>query len=208
MGTRVEFYFGTEDSLETTLLKNLRAFREWLARAIKDEPDSYGPLALAQADSVLEKGRTALKAKDDTTALYVDKLVEAFVGDFCDHGDGQNLLEIIPLSIVNVSHYYECYKYLEKDTFLEAFWNFILNGRPLARNPNLFPYNSSDGVFYVSFATAEEVQTLHSAITKISVPGQNDNSSFFNDASLALKIAHEAVDAAYYRGVGLIITVA
>jgi hypothetical protein len=104
-------------------------------------------------------------------------------------------------SLRNISYVsnYEDRGFIRKRLGKEAgrLWDFLLDGRGVGRPDGLYPYQSGDGTFRVSFWTHEEVIYLRQCLEKFA--------PYSDYALLATYHAIKNVDA---DGLGLIITVA
>ena len=200
MGTRVQFWLGALDGLESIILDELPEFRKWYEKALKQYPEDHDPKTLKLVDEALRVGPTIFDVKSKDDAIQIDKLVEAFIGEYCDYGEGCKLLKEADGSMINVRHYYEHLKHLKEEKFVLSFWNFILNGRPLSRNSDIHPYNSEDGIFRVSYVTFEEIKKLKHDFEKLNL--------FESLQSAGLMSPIIAINNAYHAKTGMIITVA
>ena len=194
MSIRVMFHLGAKDGLETILLDGMQEFKAWYEKLGAEWPDDYDPAIMESANEVLSSGRNSFVVDDQRAAAKIDKLVDEFIGDFCD---SQLRLKSAHSSCIRYDNYWEYRDHFAIGHPIRSFWEYLLNGRPVSRNPIKFPYRSSDGIFGVSFVTEGEVVALQSAFQEVMPiePG-------------ALSIAREAVDAAYKEELGLIITFA
>lgn len=129
----------------------------------------------------------------------MDDLVSSFLGDYCDYGAGQNLLEYAHDSFMNIRNYYECSKLFKAGSNLSVFWNYILKGRPVGRDAMVLPFNSIDDGFRVSFLTATEVSIL--------LKNMETKSQSVNRYYGALNATKEALENAEFEGTGLVICV-
>lgn len=200
MGIRVTFELGAKDGLESILLIGMRDYREWLDKQSRLYPMDHDPIVLATADSILDEGRKAFEANCLEKAIEIDNLVNSFLGDYCDNGPGANLLKDISTGVIYVSNYYECVENFEPNSVPAVFWNYILKGRPIARDAEILPYNSNDSGLRVSFVTALEVESLRKTFKTMNYYGDRSAS--------ALIIAQNALEKAELEEVGLVITVA
>jgi len=200
MGTRVEFMLGAKDGLESIILKSMPQFKDWYKRCYEEYPLDFDLEIIDLTDQILSAGRSVLDVKSSKSAQQVDKLVDSFVGDYCDHGGGRKLLNFVQTKVMKVHHYYEQLEHFDKTSTAFLFWNFILKGRPLSRNAEAYPYKPTDEVFRVSYVTLGEIQKLKREF---------DNMNFFGDReSIAFVSAKDAITKAYEANTGLVMTVA
>ena len=195
MSIRVTFDLGAKDGLESMLLDGMQDFKAWYEKLVAEWPNESDPQIIESANEVLSLGRNAFDVDDQCAAVKIDKLVDEFIGAFCDHGDGQHMLKNAHNSSIRYDNYWRYRDYFAEGSLLKSFWHYLLNGRPVFRNPKQFPYRSSDGISRVAFFTATEVITFRSAFQE-AIPFEQG----------ALSIAQEALDVAYKQELGLIIT--
>lgn len=152
------------------------------------------------ADRILSEGDSVFDVEGVECATQIDKLVDAFVGAYCDHGDGKKLLKNTCHPVMKLHHYHKMFECFERDSTALSFWNFILKGRPICRNADIYPYSADDSGFRVSFASFNEVRELNREF---------ENRNFFGDRnSIAFVSAKGAINEAYEANTGLVITVA
>lgn len=197
MGIRVSFFVGAVDGLETILLDSMSDFKKWYEKLIEEWPDECDLEILESANEILAGGRDVLNVYDQASATKVDKLVDEFVGSFCDYGDGPHILKNAHESCLYLRRYAAYRDHFEIGSPLRRFWDFLLDGRPVFRDPETFPYKPTDGLFSVSFVTADEARVLLLAFLKV-MPIEVE----------VLKIARDALETAYNERLGLIMTIA
>lgn len=200
MGITVEFHLGAIDGLESIIVDALPEFREWYDEISKEYPSDFDPEMIGLIDHILTTGRSVFDVESAKSARQVDKLVDLFVGNYCDYAAGSKLLKSADNNVMKVHHYYEQLEHFDKTSAAFSFWNFILTGRPLSRNAETYPYQPSDVVFRVSYFTWDEIQKLKREF---------ENMNFFGDReSIAFVSAKGAINNAYDANTGLVITVA
>jgi len=200
MGTTVNFMLGAKDGLESIIIKSMPQFKDWYKRCYEEYPSDFDPGILELSDQILSAGRNVFDVNEPKSAKQVDKLVDLFVGDFCDYGGGRKLLNYVHTNVMKVHHYYKDLEHFDKTSTAFLFWNFILEGRPLSRNEEIYPYKPSGVVLRVSYVTLDEVQKLKHEF---------ENMNFFGDRnSIAFVSANEAINNAYEANTGLVMTVA
>ena len=202
MGIRVEFYQGARDGLESILIEHMPEFRNW-SEEQKDFPSSV----LHAAERVIEIGGDAFLADSHVAAREIDLLTDYFVCGYCDYGPGRNILGSPCTNMLKIHNYQACLPYIvaTHDLELVSWWELMLSGRPIRRNPVPFPY--SGGGIPVSFATAEEIPRFLRTLEKIRILKSNEDAREAGWAGSARSVAIEAMNIAASRKTGLVITI-
>lgn len=204
MGTFVEFWHGAEDGLLGHFLAGpLDAFQAWCVNTESEFPGDIQPTVLPLLDVVFSRGALALCATTKAEALACDELLDTYYGMFCDYVR-HDLLEPANDSILYVSRYHSIRVALEVEPSHSAelrLWSYLLNGRPVLRDPTALPYISLDNAFWLSFWSAAEValmlRTIASPFPTWLLAADPD----------ALRNTEMALASAAARGSGLIISV-
>jgi len=191
---------GAKDGLESIIIKAMPEFRDWYIKFYEEYPSHYDVEVINLADRIVSEGSSVFNVDSVECATKIDKLIDAFVGAYCDHGDGRKLLRNTHQPVMKVSHYHDVFDCFQGKSTARSFWNFILKGRPLRRNAEAYPYLPADGVFRVSFASFDEVREIKREF---------ENMNFFGDRdSIAFLSAKGAINEAYEADTGLVVTVA
>ncbi len=205
MGTYVQFWRGTEDGLLGHFLGGpLDAFRKWCIEAIADYPGDLEPAIVPLLEAVLAVGASALQAETAAQAALVDRLLDTYYGHFCD-GKCPELLESADGSLLYVRRY---------DSILEALarlpdknaelllWSYLIGGRAVQRDQAVLPYQSEDGIFRLSYWSAEETALMGRLLI-------GPVAGWLRDVDAgALECTAAAIESAMAQRTGLIITVA
>jgi len=191
---------GAKDGLESIILKSMPQFKDWYKRCYEEYPSDFDREIIDLTDQIISAGRSVLDVNNSKSAKQVDKLVDSFVGDYCDYGGGRKLLKSVNTNVMKVHHYCEQLENFDKTSTAFLFWNFILEGRPLSRNLETYPYNPSDVILRVSYVTLDEIQKLKHEFEKMNFYGDRN--------SIAFVTAKEAITNAYEASTGLVMTVA
>jgi len=196
------FWHGSPDGLGEKLLSGpLQDFERWCEDVLSEFPEDIDPDILPLLRAVQTNGRPALQAANCVEAALVDRLIETYFGMYCD-GKQPEILISAERSMLSVWRYKNIFdKARVTPEFAQAvmLWDYIFIGRPIGRDPQIFPYQSADGFFHVSYWTFDEVVFLRNAIVTIALPNDVDAS--------ALQCSMQALDAAIAQRSGLIITI-
>jgi hypothetical protein len=208
MGRRVEFCFGAQDGITGHFLASpLHEFLQWFySLTPEDYPGQrVDPLVRDLIRQVIEKGGEALVVEDANQADVVDCMIDWFYSDFCDYVR-TDLMQQADDSALYVSDFEEARSLIGGcwgKTYLR-YWDYLLNGRPVGRSSDLFPYHPRNPVVRHGFWTYEDVVALLPRMEE-----EQGHSHPTNErARDALQAAWRALSNAQSRQTGLIITVA
>ena len=121
MGTRVEFMLGAKDGLESIITNAIPEFRDWFIKLYEEYPSDYDVEVINLADRILSEGDSVFDVESVECATEIDKLVDAFVGDYCDHGDGTKLLKNTLHPVMKIHHYHKVLECFEKGSTALSF---------------------------------------------------------------------------------------
>lgn len=234
MGILVHFWLGNEDGICSHFLSApLDQFEEWASDAEAEFPNEIGTRVLDLIRDVRCRGAPALQTTNCVRALEIDRMLDMFYGHFCDFERQELLVKASP-SLVRARRYYEVTDLLRRAELSSetlGLWRFLLEGRPVLRDPEALPYNSEDGVFRLSYWTLAECSRLLPDLAQAagcdasnngalysSVPSFSERGMLFSPMEIgphgpesygrtALDIALEACARAIGEKVGLIIAV-
>lgn len=207
MSVNTEFWFGCEDGIESRFLDSIGPFRDWYEELATDPGSGYCIDLHETITRIVDSGRRALFPATQQQAGVLDAILDLFLGEYCDGGAGQNLFPPVNQSMLPTRYYESLLAPAQNlgEPHLIEFWNFLLSGRPLARDPVCFPYTPSNGVFRVSFVTAKEATALIEPIRTLDPSlGQG-----LSEAEISgLHWARDAIEKVTDSGVGLVMTAA
>jgi hypothetical protein len=236
MGIRVSFWLGAEDGICSHFLSSpLDQFEKWASDAEAEFPNEIGTGVLDVIRDVRSRGSLAFQTADPVRAVEIDRTLDQFYGCFCEFGPGQERLVYAVPSIVTVRRYHAAADLLRRAELGSGtlrLWTFLLEGRPVLRDPEALPYISEDGVFRLGYWTFAECSRLLPELAQAARCGPPDNGAlyssvrYFSEQGMlsgpveigpespesygrgALDIALNAIARAVGEKVGLIITVA
>ena len=205
MGTYVEFWHGSVDGLLGHFVSSpLESFRSWCVEVNSEFPGDIETSILPLLDAVMGEGPLALNATTKVEALLCDQLIDTYYGMFCDWGPGRDLLERANDHMLYARRFESVMLALEKQPahhVEKLLWFYLLNGRPVVRDPAVLPYESSDNAFWLSYWSAAEVALM----SRMFAPPL---AAWLLAADAgALRDTEIALTAATARGTGLIISV-
>ena len=204
MGVRVSFYIGSKDGALTHFLESpLQDFRAWHLEQLREWPEDVDARLTPIIDDVLDRRAAALCPQSGSHAWLIDRVVDCFYGEFCDHVQS-HLLKGADDACLYVRGYanLDAVGSVIGPDLLRT-WQYLLNGRALGREATHYPYDSADGVYRLGFWTRSEAAQLHSRFKDrgpLSALVPTDNVG-------AMESARRAVATAFQAGTGLIISV-
>ena len=167
MGIRVEFFLGEPARM---LVHEASRFLPWYEDYVTD-PDSYLPTErddCVPADSVqivrgmVDRGESALRAQNSSEAAQIDHIVDTFFCAYCDYGPGRKLRIEAGNTAYHARHYWHISESVcdHASPELAKWWPFLINGRPVGRSADLYPYKPNEKLIRVGFATPDELEAL------------------------------------------------
>lgn len=203
MGIYLQFWHCHPDGLaEEFLAGPLGDFESWCHTTLEDFPGDIEPDVIPLLQAVRTHDHSALFATNRSEAMLVDHLIDVYYGLFCDIAR-PDLKRAADSSLLAAERYRRLF-----DTVTEPpgsrraleLWNCAFNGRPICRDPTVFPYTSRDGVFHISYWSSEEVTILHKTIATLLIPPSID--------SRVTTATINALANAHAQKSGLVVTVA
>jgi len=204
MSIVVMFWHGSHDGLLGHFLSGpLDDFRIWCLASEEQFPGELHPALVPLLDAVLREGPDALRPTTAAEAWVVDRLLDTYCGIFasCDRPD---LMQSTVEAFLRVSRYETILAALSQwphHRTARRLWSYLLEGRPVVRDPGKFPYGSEDAVYRLSYWSADEVVLLDRVFAD---PSARWLSVADTDA---LGCTRTALAAARARGSGLITSV-
>ena len=160
----VSFWLGAEDGMLSHFLSALDPFESWASEVDAEYPDELGDGVLNLIRDIQNQGAHVLRATDRDQASKIDRMIDDFYGAFCDYGPGKELVVDTPSSgAVRVQWYGGATDVLRcagADSETLRLWNFLIEGRPVLRNPEALPYISDGGFFSLDYWTFAECSRL------------------------------------------------
>jgi hypothetical protein len=209
MGIMVSFWLGAEDGIRSHFLSApLDQFeKNWASEIEAEYPDRFGDWLLGLIRDVRSRGALALQTSDRIRAEQIDQMLAEFYGGFCD-GPGKELLAEASPGMLRVQWYCEAIDLLHRAKLSDEtlrLWKFLIEGRPVLRDPEALPYTSDDGIFHLSYWTLAECSRL---LPELTLAARWDAPDVDQMCRTALIITIDACARAIEEKVGLIITVA
>lgn len=204
MGTRVEFWLGSTTSLEEAIIDGMVGFRSW-CEELATKPDYEIPIETVNlADAIIANGAEQFYPNNVEAARKLDHLVELYIGYYCDSGPGRTLFPSAHNSMLPVRYFESSVDVIKVNASatLLKWWTYIFTGRPVARNPDIYPYVRVNSVFRTSFAEHDEINQILQQLRFLSI------SNIDVESGNAIRVVKEALAYAKAQNRGLIITVA
>uniref|UniRef100_UPI00105099C6 hypothetical protein n=1 Tax=Variovorax sp. GV025 TaxID=3450240 RepID=UPI00105099C6 len=166
MGIYAQFWHCHPAGLVDEFLSGpLDEFDAWLLETNAEFPGDIDASVQPLLRVVRSNGRAALNALNAAEATAVDRLMDTYFGMFCDM-KRRDIKQAADQSLLRASHYA---KMLDSSNGVAAhsaaleLWSFMFSGRAVARDSNVFPYASEDGVYHLSYWCCDEVSLLDEA---------------------------------------------